>query len=313
MSVLSSFLSADAAHQRRFRRALALRLTLWPLIFAVALVLFVRRFESVVTWHPVRYDGGASWRLPAGAEDVWFETADGVRLHGWFVHARTSAPPAATVLYAHGNRGNVTYSGPLATALAERGFAVLLFDYRGYGRSAGAATDERALYADADAAYNFLTSTRGVEPARLVLYGQSLGTTAMVDLAARRPMGALVVESGLSSASAMADAVMPWLPRPFHWFGRNSFASAAKLPRVACPVLIAHGDPDLIVPVAQSRALYAAAHEPKRLLILPGASHNIAGLCGARYLDEVAGFMRAALAAPQTVGGAEVNTTLCAR
>ncbi|HEX8069755.1 MAG TPA: alpha/beta hydrolase [Pyrinomonadaceae bacterium] len=311
MDLLGSYVREDEARRRRFRRALAVRLTLWPLLFAVALSLFLRRYESVVTWHPVHYDGGARWRLPDGAEDVWFETADGVRLHGWFVRARTAAP-SATILYAHGNTGNVSYLGGLAAALAERGFDVLVFDYRGYGRSAGAVTDERALYADADAAYDFLTRARGVDPRRLVLYGQSLGTTAVVDVAARRPAGALVVESGLSSASAMAGAVLPWLPRPFHWLSRNRFDSEGKMPRVACPVLFAHGDPDPVVPAAQGRALYDAARGPKRLVVLPGAGHNVAGSCGARYFDAVAAFVRAALDAPQTVSGAEVNPALCA-
>lgn len=250
--------------------------------------------------------------MPAGAEDVWFNAPDGVRLHGWFVHAST-ATPQATILYAHGNGGNLSNVGWLAARLAARGFDVLLFDYRGYGRSEGAVTDERALYADADAAYDYLTRERQVAPARLVLYGQSLGTTAVIDVAARRPCAALVVESGLASAGAMAADLLPWLPYWLHALGRNRFASAEKITRVSCPVLLAHGDPDQIISLAQGRILYTAAHAPKRLLVFPGAGHNVAGLCGAHYLDQIADFLQSALVVPQEIKSAEVREAACGR
>jgi hypothetical protein len=251
--------------------------------------------------------------LPANGRDVWFTTPDGVKLHGWFISASTKAPAVGTILYAHGNGGNLSNVGWLGERLAMRGFDVLLFDYRGYGRSEGRATDEHALYTDTEAAYDYLLRERSVAPARLILYGHSLGTTAVVDVAARRPVAALVVESGLASASAMATEVLPWLPRWLHWLGRNRFDSAAKLQRVNCPVLITHGDPDRTIPAAQAYALYAAAHEPKRLIIMSGAGHNVTGICGDRYLDTVADILRTALAQPQTVHGTEVDAALCAR
>jgi uncharacterized protein len=311
MAVMDSFLGAGVARRRRLWRAVALRLLIWPPMIAVALFFGLRRFEFAATWHPERYDGGTSWRLPASGADVWFASADGTRLHGWFVRATTKEPARGTILYAHGNGGNLSHVGWLAEELAARGFDVLLFDYRGYGRSAGGVADEGALYADAEAAYDYLLRARGVAPARLVLYGQSLGTTAVVDLAARKSCGALVVESGLASASAMATKVLPFLPRFMHALGRNRFASVDKLPRVACPVLVAHGEPDHTIPTEQGRALYAAARGPKRLLVIPGAGHNIAGLCGDTYLDAVADFIHAALTNPQEVQNVAARATPC--
>ncbi len=221
---------------------------------------------------------------------MWFAGADGKRLHGWLVHARTQ-PATITVLYCHGNGGNVTNVGWIAERLAGRGLDVLVFDYRGYGRSEGETTDEWGLYADADAAYGYLTRERGVPPERLALYGHSLGTTAAIDVASRRSCASLVVEAGLSSASEMASVTMPWLPRWLHWLGKNRFESARKIAGVRCPVLIAHGTMDQIIPVEQGRALYAAAHEPKRLMLIEGGDHLLPDFGGNSYLNSIADFI----------------------
>lgn len=270
-------------------------LTVVLTILIVVPVLFVllRRFERAVTFHPVRYDGSAAWSLGEKTEDVWFRAADGTRLHGWFVRA---ADPTATVVYFHGNGGNLSSVGWVARHLSARGFNVMLFDYRGYGRSEGAAADERGIFADADAAYDYVVRERGVRPERLILYGQSLGTAAAADVASRKPCGAVILESGLSSASDMAGIVVPWLPRAFHRLARNRFESARKLAEVKCPVLVAHGGRDEVIPVAQGEALHRAAREPKGLIIVPAAGHNnLVALGGENYLNAVAKFIRDAI------------------
>ncbi|MGB7925988.1 MAG: alpha/beta hydrolase [Pyrinomonadaceae bacterium] len=254
----------------------------------------IRWLETSITFHPVRYNEGETWLLPVGGEDVWLTTADGVRLHGWFVRAR-SETPAATVIFFHGNGGNINNLGWLGEELAARGFDTLLFDYRGYGRSEGAVTGEQGIYADADAAYDYVVRQRGVRPGKLVLYGQSLGTTAVADVASRRECGAIILESGLSSASDMAANIFPWLPRRLHGFGQNRFESARKLASVRCPVLVTHGDPDPTIPAEQGHKLYAAANEPKELIIIPGAGHGVSSSGGKAYMDTLAGFIRAAV------------------
>jgi uncharacterized protein len=255
----------------------------------------IRWIETSITFHPERWSPGETWTLPRGGEEVWLKTEDGVRLHGWFVRAQ-SANPAATVIYFHGNGGNINNLGWLGEELAARGFDTLLFDYRGYGRSEGALTGEQGLYADADAAYDYVSQQRGVRPEKIVLYGQSLGTTAVADVASRRAAGAIILESGLSSASDMAASIFPWLPRWLHGLGRNRFESARKLASVRCPVLVTHGDPDPTIPTEQGRKLYAAANEPKKLIVIPGAGHGVSSFGGDGYLDTVAGFIREAVA-----------------
>jgi hypothetical protein len=179
--------------------------------------------------------------------------------------------------------------------LTRRGFDVLLFDYRGYGRSEGKVTDEQGIYTDADAAYDYVVNKRGTSAERLVLYGQSLGTTAVADVASRHSCGAIILEAGLSSASDMARKIVPWPLRWLHIFKKNRFESARKLSGVRCPVLVTHGDPDPTIPTEQGRALYAAARGPKKLVIIPGAGHNVWGAVGDQYLDLIAGFMREAV------------------
>ncbi len=281
---------------RRGQRQLALRYALISvgilLLIAVPLGFFMlRRLENSITFYPEPYRDGAKWALPERGEDVWFTASDDTRLHGWFVRAATETPQA-TLIYFHGNGGNLSYTGWLGAVLSRRGFDVLLFDYRGYGRSGGSVSGEQGIYTDADAAYDYLLRERKVSPAHLVLYGQSLGTAAAVDLASRRECGALILESGLSSASDMAALLVPWLPRFMHRLTKNKFDSARKLPDVRCPVLVAHGERDELIPTAQGRTLYAAAREPKRLIIIPHAGHNDLVMTGGHaYLDALAQFI----------------------
>ena len=241
-----------------------------------------------MTHHHVAFDGSADWVLPKQTEDVWFTTADSVKLHGWFLQARQQ-PAKGTLLYAHGNGGNITYFQGVAVDLANRGLAVLLYDYRGYGRSEGSAPSEAELYADADAAYDFLINTRGVKPEKLAIYGLSLGTAAATDLASRQPCGALVLEAPLSSASDMASATIPLIPRGLHWILKNRFASERKIAHVKCPVLVTHGEADNLIPTKQGRKVFAAAHEPKKLLLIPRGTHWLPSEKG--YMDSVAEFI----------------------
>ncbi len=268
-----------------------------PLIIVVVIAFFViRSAELLVTFRPLPYmmDHRWNWVLPPKTEDVWFTTADRVKLNGWFLHSRQEAV-AGTILYCHGNSGNLTYSSNQAQKLAEQGFDVLIFDYRCYGRSQWKLPDERGINYDVQAAYDYLIQQRGVKAERLVIYGWSLGSAAAIDLASRRPSGALVVEAGLSSASDMARIKLPWLPRWLHWVGKNRFASISKIAQVRCPVLISHGTGDDVIPVEQGRQLYAAAHQPKDMLLIPGRTHWVAKVEDYIYFDVLTEFIHDSL------------------
>lgn len=274
------------------RRSLIRKLSV-VLLLPVTIVYGLRRVEHAVTFHPERYSASQSWDIPHGGEDVYFNSD--VRLNGWFINSRIQ-PALATVIYFHGNGGNLSRVGWLGDSLARRGFDVLLFDYRGYGRSSGEISSEKDIYADADAAYDYIVNERGVPPSQVVLYGQSLGTTAVADLASRKQCAAILLESGLGSASTLADTMLPWIPRWLHYFGRNRFDSVTKLARVSAPALVTHGDPDRTIPTEHARALFAALSGPKKLLLFPGADHNVFGFGGDNYLDTVSAFIREVIA-----------------
>ena len=259
-----------------------------------AFVYGLRWLESLMTFRPDRMTEAERNFTPEGAESVWFNSADGTHLHGWFFESQ-SGPETATIIFFHGNGGNIGNVGWLGQRFAKRGFDVLLFDYRGYGASDGVAANEADLYADGDAAVAFLRNAKGANPDRIILYGQSLGTAIVSDVASRGVFGAVVLESGFSSASSVAASVLPWLPRFLHFLGKNRFESARKLTNVKAPILITHGDPDATIPTEESQLLFASANEPKKLLILRGAGHNVFGNLREPYLSQVEEFIRESL------------------
>lgn len=274
-----------------FTRERLIGITVAVILGGVAFVFGLRWLEFLITFHPVRVPANQTLPAPAGAEEVWFTAADGTRLHGWFFQSDLN-PETATIIYFHGNGGNITNIDWVGQSLARRGFDVLLFDYRGYGKSAGEVGAESGLYADGDAALAFVVNEKRARPERVVLYGQSLGTTVVADVAARQDVGAVILESGLSSASSVARTALPWLPEWLHFLGTNRFESAQKLGQVKAPVLITHGDPDPVLPTEEAHTLFAGANEPKQLLIVPGAGHNVFGSQGDEYLRRVEQFIR---------------------
>jgi uncharacterized protein len=264
-------------------------------VVVVILFFVMRRLEFMATYNPEPYVPGPNWALPPNGEEVWVKVANGDRVHGWFLRAR-ERPAVATVLHCHGNGGNLSSVVGVAQELTARGFDTMIFDYRGYGRSEGRLTDEWGLYADAEAFYNHLVHDRGVRAEKIALYGQSLGTTAAIDLASRLPCGALIVESGLSSASDMGVVSFPWLPRQLHFLAKNRFESARKISSVKCPALIAHATNDPVIPVEQGRKLYESARDPKRLVIVEGGEHVLFGSAGEKFVVGVVDFIRASVA-----------------
>ena len=264
----------------------------------VAFVFGLRWLEFAITFHPVLIPANQTLAVPTGAEEVWFSSADGTRLHGWLF--RSKAPPeTAWIIYFHGNGGNISNIDWVGQNLSRRGFDVLLFDYRGYGRSEGEVGSESGLYADGDAALAFVVNEKRARLERVVLYGQSLGTAVAADIASRNDVGAVILESGLSSASSVGRTALPWLPTWLHFLATNRFESARKLAQVKAPVLITHGDPDPVIPTEEARILFAAANEPKKLLLCPGADHNVFGSQGDVYLSQLERFIRESIKAPR--------------
>jgi uncharacterized protein len=226
-----------------------------------------------------------------GAELIGFTTDDGVSLAGWFVPA-TTATTLATVIVFNGNAGHRGLRAPLAARLAEQGLASLLFDYRGYGGNPGSPSEE-GLARDARAARRYLASRADVDQSRIVYLGESLGTGAAVRLASESLPHALILRSPFTSLVDVGRHHYPFLP--VRWLLRDRFPSIDLIGDIACPVLIIAAQNDSIVPAALSERLYAAAAEPKRLVILDGVDHNDAELLdGREMIKAIVDFVRLA-------------------
>ena len=234
-------------------------------------------------YFPSRYpDGYWETRDRLGAIDVWITTRDGVKLHGWWI-----AQPGARLatLYLHGNGGNVSHRQLHMRELPAAGTALLLIDYRGYGKSEGWPT-EKGLYADADAGYDYLVR-QGFAPNRIVAYGESLGTSVAVDLAARRPVAGVVLEAPFTSASEVAARVFPVIGP----LVMRSYNTRAKIGRVSAPIFILQGDLDEVIPFELGQALYAAAPEPKQFWRVERAHHSdIPEVAATEYRERMRAF-----------------------
>ncbi|MCB9913560.1 MAG: alpha/beta hydrolase [Planctomycetes bacterium] len=227
--------------------------------------------QSRLIWLP----GAPGGRTPRDAglayEELTLTTPDGERLHAWFLPAR--GEPRGALLLSHGNAGTIEHRLDLARAFVDMDVAVLLYDYRGYGRSTGSPSEE-GTYVDARTAWRELVERRGFAPARVLLYGESLGGAVATQLATEVDAAGLVLQDTFSSLADAAAYHYPWLP--VRLLLRVDYDSAAKIERIGAPLLVVHSPQDEVVPFAQGEALFAAAREPKELLVTSGG-HNDAG------------------------------------
>jgi hypothetical protein len=251
----------------------------WLLYFMLS------KLASRAIYYPLRYPAG-DWNIQSnlGAEDRWITTADGVRLHAWWIAAAAESP---ATLFLHGNAGNVTYRGHHAMEIVRAGSSLLVLDYRGYGKSESSPSEE-GLYADADAAYESLVRA-GFAAEQIILHGESLGSAVAVDLAVRRGCRGVILEAPLASASKMAGVVLPLLG-PLLVSG---FDTEATIPRLRAPLLVIQGDRDEVVPYSQGQAVFKAAPQPKQFWTIRGGGHNnIVAAGGTEYAERLRAFYR---------------------
>jgi hypothetical protein len=202
------------------------------------------------------------------AEDQWFTSSDGVRLHGWWIpHDKARG----TVLYCHGNSGSLGSQIDTLRRLRRLRCNLFAFDYRGYGRSEGK-PHESGLYRDVRAAYRHLTEELGIDSAELMLFGHSLGGAVAIDAATDLEVAGLIVQNSFTQMRDMARVDSDRMP--MHWVAKNQFRSLAKVSRIKTPALFIHGRLDRRIPIDQGRRLFEAAPEPKEWLEVPGADHN---------------------------------------
>jgi hypothetical protein len=249
---------------------------------AIVLTAYVVFFENSLVYFPQKSGVG-----PSPGEDVFLTTSDGVRVHAWFV----ATPEAkATLLWFHGNAGNLEHRRDMLEGLRRLPAQVLALDYRGFGKSDGK-PDEHGIYRDGRAAYDWLVQTRRVPPERIVLLGESLGGAVASELATQVPVGAVILQSTFTNAADMSRLVLPGFPA--RWIIRHRFDNVAKVAMIRVPKLFLHARDDEVIPFAMGPRLYEAAAAPKEFHWFEGGGHNGIFILVPDYYPRLAAFIGA--------------------
>ena len=299
MSILSAFL-----HSRSFAWRAARILVLVVAGLATCIVMFENKF----IYFPSRFPEG-NWQtdnLPAregeivpAVEDCWFAASDGIKLHGWYAEPRKKisdslVPVAAEplLLWFHGNAGNIADRYDMMRMLVQVPARIFIIDYRGYGKSDGSPS-ESGLYKDAQAAWDYLVTTRNINPDRIIIFGESLGGAIAIELATHVASAGLIVQSSFTSIADMAATVIPGFPS---FLLRTKMNSLERIPRVRCAKLFIHSPADEVVPYRLGRRLFEAASEPKQFYEVAGAGHNETYIAGGQaYINAIREFTNSSL------------------
>lgn len=267
-----------------------LRLLAVAAVCYLFLLLVLRLGESRMLYVP----GGSRTLLapPAelglGVRKVIVTASDGVRLVSWAMPV--DAGSGYWLLICHGNAGNISEAGRPNHYAGLRGLGLSLFafDYRGYGESEGAPSEE-GFYRDADAAYRYLRDTLHVPAERIVIFGHSLGSAVAVELASRMPAAGLILDGALTSVVERAQELFPYAP--VRWIAASRYPSIERIGRLTLPKLFLHARNDEVIPIAHGRRLFEAAAPPKRFVELRGTHGDAFDVDSAAYFGAIGRFL----------------------
>ena len=257
--------------------------------------LLMRNYEQQFVYAPSPVIHKTPTKAGLPFDKIALVSDDGISIQGWFVPAATpeqapstnAAPP--TLLFFHGRTGNMSDCLEKLRLFHDLGLDVFIIDYHGYGQSDGAPS-ERALAGDALAAYFYLTQKRNVKPERIYLFGEDIGAAVAIDLATRVSAAGLITEGAY--ASIIENIENDWPLIPWQYLLRNQFDSLTKIRDVHMPVLFIHSAEDDLVPMSDSRRLYAVANEPKEFVEIHGPHRDAFVKSFDVYYDKIEQFVR---------------------
>jgi len=254
-------------------------------VFYLVILVIVYLIQPSMLYFPSRQLESTPEAIGLAFESVEFPTADGVTLHGWFIPAEGAV---STLLFCHGNAGNISHRLHLIELFHEMELSVFIFDYRGYGQSEGT-TSESGTYKDAEGAWRYLTEARNISPEKIIILGRSLGGSIAAWLARRHQPQALILESAFTSIYDIAARHYPFLPVKL--IARFKYNTREHIRQVHAPVLIIHSPDDGIVPFELGQKLFDAANQPKDLLKIAGGHNEGYAVSGKLYIDGITGFL----------------------
>lgn len=283
-----------------------LKMEVHPLLTILVFVLMAwtgfKYFEHINIYFPEKEIAftPAAYGLPY--EELTLTAKDKKRINAWLVPA---SPAAAIVLFCHGNAGNISHRLDKIRIFNSLGLGVLIFDYRGYGKSTGRPS-EKGIYLDAEAAYQYLASARASARAKtgtsgvmdVLFYGESLGCAVAAELALRHKPSGLILESPFTSIPDMGARLFPWLP--VRLMVTNKYDSLAKIGGISCPLLVLHSPDDEIVPFEMGRRLFEAAPGPKEFVEISGSHNDGFIFAGKKYIEGIKSFVEGCSAPGET-------------
>ncbi len=249
----------------------------------------MRWFEHGQIYRPSKEWATTGAELGRPFQDIYFNASDGIRLNAWFFPANADSPRRRfAMLVCHGNGGNISHRLDLCRVLLGAGVNVLVFDYRGYGRSEGRLSEE-GTYRDAQAAYAWLRQ-QGFAPENIIAFGESLGGGIASELAVREAVGGLVLQSTYTNIADIGAELFPWLP--VRWLNTIKYDTVKKLARVRAPLLVMHSRNDGLIGYHHAEKNFAAANEPKMFWEINGEHNNSLALDQGRWIEGVGNFLR---------------------
>jgi alpha-beta hydrolase superfamily lysophospholipase len=253
-------------------------------LFLVGGLIYVHFHQELMVYQP--FEGVRSTPDQYGAryEVIYLETGDGVRLHGWYLPVQK---PRGTILYCHGNAGNITDRRPALVGLLPLGFDVFIFDYRGFGESTGSPTED-GTYTDVERAWRYLVEERRIPPQKIVVWGRSLGGAIATHLASRVTPAALVLESTFTSLPDLT-AELYWIPDK-SWVAVK-YPSLDRIRSIHVPHLHAHSPADDLIGFHHGRMLFDASGSKRKEFIEIDGTHRSGHLTEPKYRERVRAFL----------------------
>ncbi len=248
------------------------------------LLVYIRYIESRNLFRPSSDIEALPKDIGLDFEDVYFKTDHNIVLNGWFI---PYANATKTVVFCHGNAGNISHRLEKIKVMHDAGFNVFIFDYKSYGKSKGKSS-EKGLYYDAESALNYLLS-KGIAEKDIVSYGESLGGVVAVALAYKHKLSGLIVDSSFTSGKDMAKLIYPFFPS---WIFSVNLDSMNKVKFVVCPKLFMHSVEDEIIPYELGRRLFNNASEPKEFAQLHGGHNSCFWESQKTWADKVTEFLK---------------------
>ncbi|MBT1686094.1 alpha/beta hydrolase [Dawidia soli] len=238
------------------------------LYILVALLLYI--FQRKLIFYPGKMARNTNLNLSSHQHEVFLEARDYETIHA--LYCEGTRPEV--ILYFHGNAGDLSGWKFVTEDFSALGYAVLIIDYRGYGKSTGQIS-EQGMYADGEAAYEYLTKELHILPQNILVYGRSIGSGVAVEVATRYLVRGLVLESPYTSLSALANEKVPFFFPSLYL--RFRFNNLHKITSLTCPVVLLHGTQDELIPPTHSQRLLNAIQTKKKLILVKGGGHNDLG------------------------------------